>query len=122
MALTSKQTDALNKLEDSVPGLKAQGEKQDLLLGNLLGPMGVAVIGVQAATLAAAATTVVTIEGAASGDIVAVVIEDDGTDNIAYVAGAVTADDTVTLTPSATPTVADADVIVMVFRTVSSSV
>jgi len=122
MGMTAKMKNSLNQLWKNVPGLRGGTESTNMRLGDLLAPMDFAVIACKSVTLAAAATTAVTVADAKTGDIAVFVLTLQNTGmTTASRAQASVSGTTVTITPDATPTNADGVGILIVMRAVSST-
>jgi len=125
MGMSTKQINSLNQLGKSVPALRYGTEAKNFRLGDLLGPMNDAVIAMVGVTLAAAATTAVSIADAKVGDIAVFVLTAAAGAAVIGATAAVTAG-TVTLTPqdangAHTPGNANATGVVILMRAVSST-
>jgi len=126
MGMTAKAINTLNQLWKSIPALRGGSEPKNFRLGDLLGPMNDAVIAITGVTLAAAATTAVTVADAKVGDVAVFILT--SAEGAAVIGGtcAVTAG-TVTITPkdaagSHTPGNANAVGVLIVMRAVTSQV
>jgi len=122
MSMSAKQIASLNAFAKKTPALRSGTEANELRLGDLLGPMKMAVIAMQSVTLAAAATTAVTVADAKTGDVAlfALQLQNTGATK-ANRATATVAGTTVTITPDLTPSAADGTGILVVMRAVSST-
>lgn len=122
MALTANLKAVLNRLVDYIPGLVKEGELTKLKLGDLL-DIDAKIVAIATPTLAAAATTAVTVAGSLVTDMVFASIRTPNTGatvavsfNRAYVSAA----GTVTLVPNATPSTADGVATIIVVRAVTA--
>lgn len=122
MGMTTKMKNSLNQLWKNLPGLRGGTESTNMRLGDLLAPMDFAVVACQSVTLAAAATTAVTVADAKTGDVAFFVLALQNTGAVkAARAEAAVSGTTVTITPDATPSNPDGVGILVVMRAVSST-
>lgn len=121
--MTQKMINSLNQLWKNLPGLRGGTESVNLRLGDLLGPIAYAPVYMASVTLAAAATTSVSVPAALVGDVCSVVIATLHAGDTAptTASASVTANGTVVITPISTPGHSDDTAILTVMRAVSAT-